>query len=147
MSYEDPENTVEIMNQLQNECKTMKEVFDKIEETFPGLIYAITPKYCDDYPHLTGNWHQVLAFNEARQHRKGLVVLFKIREWKESSLVGQFAELLTFSGCSVRTWAEFHLCPKCQSAIPSEPMYHLMKEQIKGLNLPATYSMLCTKCK
>lgn len=145
MSFEDPENTVEILTKIKTECKTMKEVFKTIEETFPGLICAVTTKYCDDYPHFTGNWNQVVMFNEQRHHQKGLVVLFKIYHWNKDSLVHQFAEILTLSGCSVRTWAEFHLCAKCGAAIPSEPIYHQLKSS--GLKTPDEYSMICKKCE
>lgn len=143
MSYKDPENKNDIINDIKN-AETHNEVMNIINRTFPEWIVNCCDKYSSDYNSMNINWKVICDKVGAKQLNIILVDFIKFKD-PEYELINIFCELLTIFGHSVRRKDEFILCGKCnKNCIPVKSVYEDMKS--KNLNVPPVWSSECSKC-
>lgn len=140
-SYSDPENTQDIMKYIVK-SKTMKDVNDLLEKTFPNFVVNSLAGYSKDYPHLDINWQ---AMCETLKVDKAQIILTQdYPDDTQHSLVKTFCEILTQSGFIVRKHTEFIPCSVCNLALPSESVHTKMKEN--KVPCPSVWSNKCSSC-
>lgn len=136
--YADPENTVEIILKIKN-CPTLGEIKNLMDKTFPGLFITVLPEFSEDYPHLNKNWKSIC--DSIPTTRKQIIILDNYSE--DCSLVKTFTECFTTAGFAVRRKSEYIPCEKTGKALPTEPIYMLLKE--KGFTVPEKWSQFSSK--
>lgn len=94
--------------------RTMKDVFDTINEKYPTWIIDILPEYSDDYKFLTNHWEQIC--NKAKTSRQKIIL---VTHFDQNTEHLAFAELLTQTGFVVRTVDEFIPCSTCKKILPT----------------------------
>lgn len=123
------------------EFKTMKEVFDYIDTTYPGWFQILLDDYTEEYPFLTKNWEEVCALNKVPRQK---IILVNEYTFDDDHLV--IAECLTQSGFNIRTIHEFQPCSVCKKiAIPKQQIYEQMKSKV-SYDLPKEWKDKCLKC-
>ena len=137
-SYQDPENTVDIMLQIKN-APTMGDVKNLMDKIFPGLFITVLEKFSDDYPHLNQNWKKLC--DSVPTTPKQIIILDNYSD--DCTLIKTFAECFTNAGFAVRRKVEYIPCPKTVKAVPSESIYRLFKE--KGFIVPEKWSPFSSK--
>lgn len=137
-TYQDPENTVEIMLQIKN-SPTIGDVKNLMDKTFPGLFVTVIDRFSDDYPHLNKNWKNICDSIPTTQ--KQIIILDNYPH--DCNLINTFAECFVNAGFVVRSKAEYTPCPETGTAVPSESIYRLFKE--KGFTVPETWSHISRK--
>ena len=130
------------MDLLKN-ATTSEEAEKIISENFPGWLVYSTDNYSDDYAYLRQNWEYICKTIGTPTKRIVLVsdINFQSEAHKE---LNEVAEFMTKNGYCVRRDTEFILCPVCESAIPSKPVWEVMRS--KGLPVPTVWSNFCLKC-
>jgi hypothetical protein len=122
-----------------NELATMKDVFDFINILYPNWILYILDDYSSNYPHLSYNWK---FLNE--QHNVPSQKIILIDKFENDDHLS-FAEVLTKTGCVVRTISEFSPCSVCKKiAVPTLPIHE--KIQKAGKDVPKVWSDKCKNC-
>lgn len=123
------------------EMKTMKEVFDYIDETYPKWVVMLLDGYTDDYPFLTKNWQEVCEINKVPCQK-----IILVNEYSSDNDHLVLAECLTQSGFNVRTISEFQPCSVCKKiAIPRQQIYETMKTKV-SYELPNEWIDKCSYC-
>jgi hypothetical protein len=142
MSLEDTKEKEEIFEDLAD-CKSEEDVYLKVNELFPGWLRAVYAKYSNDYPHLANNWKAICEKAETEPKRIILVsdIIFK----QDHMILMRTCELLTKLGYCIRREGELVGCIKCNSALPTQPVWHLLQE--KGLPVPRVWSNSCRGCQ
>ena len=149
---EDPDNVKEIVDIIPT-LRTMKEVFELINNTFPTWIVTTAEEFSKDYPNLDNNWEFICL---EKKTRKAKILIFK----KISVDIGKdtlfsidtdkhiltriFSDLLTCCGFVVRDINDLKLCEYCKKAIPTEGVYNVMKAM--DVVIPPEYSPNCSTC-
>lgn len=121
------------------DLRTMKEVFDYVNEIYPGWIIDILDDYPDEYECLRRSWEIVLQ--EKGIPRQKILILSSINTDDQDQL--GFAELFSSVGFLVRTTDEIKVCtePGCSRAIITENRFNYLRT--KNTNLPATWLSKC----
>jgi len=139
--FVDPSNASLIVEELTT-LGTCKDVLDKIKSVYPEWIVTYINNYSDDYPTLTRNWNFICS--KAQTTPTKIIIVKHIKFDSFHVCVCAFAELLTIMGNCVRQEEDLGMCTVCGAAIPSQPMWQIMKE--KGLDVPEVWSLKCKKC-
>lgn len=141
IKFTDLPNKTELKQQfmkLQDELQ----MWNFVEETFPGWIHKVIYKYSKDYPHLTNNWNKICELLQTKPQR--IILVSWISGDPDHQLTRDFAEILTKKGYIVRRADEFIQCKLCNSAIPDKELWTKMKEH--KLPCPDKWSYICTNC-
>jgi len=142
MSYTDPDNKDEIIEQLK-ELDSTQDIRSMIEEIFPGWLKWYASGYSKDYPHLTNNWSFICRKNNTSA--KKVIIVDEIFFDKENHFVLMlFCEIMTRNGYVVRRKEEYVSCKNCEKAIPSKHVWQQMKNA--GLIIPQIWSDKCSEC-
>lgn len=139
--FSDPENKDEIIKKI-NEISDKEKVQSYIEKIFPNWLMFSCAKYCDDYPHLSSNWHTVCKLSKTTP--KKIVLVQDIKFDKKHEVVKTFCEIMTQKGYAVRRAGEFVVCRHCRSAIPSKDVWYLLKD--RKMPVPSVWSDTCNTC-
>ena len=137
----DPPNLNEIIDIIKN-CPTMKDINDLLYEIYPRWIILYLDRYSDDYPHLQNNWENITSQYNTKKCQ--IVIVDKIINDDNHTLINIFAEIYTKCGFIIRTKDEIIPCEKCFSAIPNIETYENMKKS--GLDVPELWLRVCQKC-
>ena len=141
MSYTDPKNVEEVIENIKN-CPTIKDINNLLENTFPGWILYYLVKYSDDYPHLESNWNSVI---EKYNIKKGkIMIVDEIISDENHTLINLFCNIYTQVGFIVRSKNELIPCKVCDKAIPSEESYNKMKKL--NIIVPDEWQVICKNC-
>lgn len=140
--FRDPANSSEILDSLK-ELKTLSDVIDKINETFPTWILGNLPKYSDDYSHLTRNW--TIVCNKASTTPKDIIIVQYMIFDESHGIIRLFAEILTSFGFCVRRVHEIGKCSVCDNGIPTVELWKLMKSN--NLVVPDEWKSHCRNCQ
>lgn len=141
--YQDPEDQ-EVVNSIIERIKNAPSVGDIkkiIDEVFPGWIVAFLKTYSKDYPNFNTNWKKICIQLGVKQSEIMIVDYIDFSNNDNYKLVRMFCELFTRAGFSVRTKDDFIPCSNCDSAIPTETMYKILKS--RAVVVPNTYSNVC----
>lgn len=141
--YIDPYKTPEIVEKLRN-CPTVGHVKALVDETFPDWFVTTMEVFCPDYPHLQKNWKTICRMSNTKRAQVMIVDDFSFDEGH--SLVTHFAECFTKAGFAVRRKQEFIPCEKCSSAVPTQIMWHILKEK-GNFEIPKIWSAKCVGCQ
>lgn len=141
MSYKDLENSLEILESVRL-MKTLGEVYNFIQETFPDWILGTLPRYSPDYNVLQQNWEKLTS--DLNVPHTVIIVVNDFEFDENHQLVRNFSEIFTRAGFSVRRKSEVVSCSVCGLAIPTVPLYEKLKE--KGEIVPENWSSKCTEC-
>jgi hypothetical protein len=117
--------------------RTMKDVFEYINDKHPGWIIDMFDGYSDDYPELTDNWMKVCETFKVKPQK---IIIIERLELDDHF---NFAELLSQTGFVVRTRYEFLPC-RCGKILPTHQIYEKLKENNK--HTPDEWSNHCIKC-
>jgi hypothetical protein len=139
MSYNDPDNLLEISLKIKNSA-TIGDVKKLMDSIFPRLFITSSPSFCDDYPHLNENWNKLCS--SINTSPKQILIFDNYSD--DCTLVKTFAECFTTAGFAVRRKCEFIPCEKCGKSIPAPAIYNLFKE--KNFTVPEIWSKLCKSC-
>ena len=120
------------------QLKTMKEVFDYINNKHPGWIINMYDDYSKDYSELHDNWMKLCESFKAQPQK---IILIERLELDDHF---NFAELLSQTGFVVRTKYEFTPCSKCNLLLPTQQIYDKLKENHKVV--PEVWSTFCSNC-
>lgn len=142
MDLEDSKEKEEIFNELEY-CKNEEDIYLKVNELFPGWLKAVFGRYSDDYPHLLNNWKIICEKAETQPQR--IILVSDIIFEKNYTILMRTCEFLTKLGYCIRREGELIGCSACNSAMPTQPIWHLMKE--KGIPVPSSWSKKCRSCK
>ncbi len=119
---------------------TMKDVFNKINEKYPGWIINILDEYSNDYEGFTNNWKTIASLSKVPTQKIILVTNFA----NDDHLT--YSELLTHTGFIVRTIQEIIPCKICNKALASKHTYdNLNSEEKRMFNLlPTVWNDQCS---
>jgi hypothetical protein len=120
------------------QLKTMKEVFEYIDETHPGWVIDMYDGYSKDYKELDDNWRTICEAFKTTPKR--IILIEKLQVDDHFS----FAELLSQCGFVVRTRYEFSPCATCRLLIPNEEVYNRLKSS--GKAVPELWNSKCQGC-
>jgi hypothetical protein len=141
---QDPENIDEILEKIGT-IRTMGEIFELIDKTFPSWVIHIVDNFSEDYLFLDQNWQNIC---KELNVRKAKIIIVRqislISEESNTKLVKIFCELLTKAGFIVRDVNDLQLCLKCGNALPTEGMYNTLKKM--NVSVPEEYISNCSKC-
>ena len=141
---QDPENIDEILEKIGT-IRTMGEIFELIDKTFPSWVIHIVDNFSNDYPFLDQNWANICK--ELNVRKAKIIIVRQISLIKEESnnkLIKIFCELLTKAGFIVRDVNDLQLCSKCGNALPTQGMYNTLKTM--KVTIPEEYISECSKC-
>ena len=139
--YKNPSDADQILQELRN-IETLGGVKDLVDRIYPEWFVTVMPSFCTDYPHLQKNWKNVC--NKIGIPQAQVMIVEDTEDGDEYTLIKHFAECFTRAGFAVRRKMEYIPCEKCACAIPTEQMYHYLKE--KNFVVPETWDKLCQKC-
>ena len=142
ISYQDPKNVEEIINQVK-ECENHDQVVTLINSTFPGWIMGWPKKFSTDYPHFNHNWEYVCKKSKCKTLSVIIVDKIVFNDSKYS-LIKFFCEVLTVFGHSVRRKEEFIGCKLCGNALPTQMVYDQLIE--RKISTPSVWSLKCSSC-
>lgn len=120
------------------ELRTLKEVFEYIDNTHPGWVEGMYDGYSKDYNELTANWDKLCETFKTTPKKIILVERFEVDDHFS------FAELLSQCGFVVRTRYEFSPC-SCRLLIPTLEVYNKLKEN--GKVVPNEWCSQCKGCQ
>lgn len=126
------------MNDDITKLRTIKDVFEYIENKHPGWIINMYDGYSADYKELHDNWMKLCDAFKCKPQRIIIIERLEIDDHYS------FSELLSQVGFVIRTKYEFSPCPKCKLIIPTKEIYNKMKESNKSV--PDVWSEYCSKC-
>lgn len=132
--YKDPENWETILDLMKTK-KTMIEILDLLNKTYPGLVVGFMDGYSPDYPHLTEDWEKIVK--EIGVKRAQVMILDNVVFDENHKLVKNFCECFTRAGFSVKMKMEFIPCPNTGLAVPSELLHSIYKKSNK--TVPEVY--------
>lgn len=135
--HKDPENWEELLDKMKN-LKTLGEVLNMFNETFPGIVIGFMNGYSPDYPHLKEDWDKIAKMNNTTT--KQVMILDDVSFDENHNLVRHFCECFTRAGFSVRRKMEFIPCKETGLAVPTELLYYCYKSD--GRVVPETYSQI-----
>ena len=139
--YKNPPNHQEISDNIR-ECKTIGDVKNLVDKTFPEWFVTLIPRYSTDYSTLQTNW--INCCKKAGVPTAQIMIVEDIEEGTDYSLIGEFTECFASAGFQVRRKQEFIPCCECGNAIASINMHSYMVE--KGLPVVEKWSEKCTTC-
>ena len=139
--YKNPSNSDDISKQICN-CKTIGDVKNLVDKTFPTWFVTILPEYSTDYSILQKNWVKVCK--KIGCPLAQIMIVEEIEDGPEYTLIREFTECFAAAGFSVRKQMEYIPCSECSRALPSQAMYNYMKEN----DIPVTDQWIteCTTC-
>lgn len=120
------------------QLRTLKEVFEYIDNTHPGWVKGMYNGYSKDYKELDENWEKICETFKTTTKKIILVEKF------EADDHFSFAELLSQCGFVVRTKYEFAPC-SCGLLIPTVDVYNKMKTN--GKEVPEEWCSQCSRCQ
>jgi hypothetical protein len=141
MSYQDPENTLEIINNIKS-LKTIGEVHHLVLSLYPEWILGNLSSYSLDYSSLQTNWENMCKILAVEPSKILIVDDFEFDD--NTKILCTFSELFTRSGFVVRRKSEIISCGNCGLAIPTPEVYKKMKEN--NVEVPETWSQNCQNC-
>ena len=121
-----------------SKLQTIKDIFDFMQQKYPGWIIDTVDRYSNDYPDLQNNWKMI-----CEKSGKSMTKIVIVKNFEDDYHYA-FAELLTSTGFIVRTIVELIPCSECRMAIPAQEFYNKMKEV--GKNVPPTWKSKCYTC-
>lgn len=133
--------TQEVLDKIKG-CKTLKQIEILMKEILPGWCLGFLNKFSDDYPVLTKNWYSMCKKINIKPTQIMLVKNIDIS--KKQTPESLFSECFSKAGFCVRRITEFNYCPNCLSAIPTEKLYNIIKEN--NNNIPKKWSQYCINC-
>jgi hypothetical protein len=141
--FTDPENLQKEIDDIPT-FKTLEEVKTRVDAVLPGWFMGVISKYSSDYDVLTENWKSITDTNKCTP--KSILICadqeFMNPDHKLSSIYG---DLFTKVGFCVRRSSDIITCVSCNSAIPCEALYNLLKEKCPT-RVPTTWSNKCSSC-
>lgn len=141
--YSDPDNVEEVITELKS-YRTLGEVKELIDRTFPDWQVAVLTGFCEGYPHLTLNW-QTLCKRIGVPCTQ-IIIVRKLAFDEDHMLLRTFVECLTRAGFAVKRMVDYVPCTKCEKiAVPTPQIHNLMKE--KGIAVPEVNMPICKNCR
>lgn len=141
--YIDKENTDEIISELKA-CKSLEEIKDLINRTFPNWMRHFYSTYSQDYPSLIFGY--VSVCKNLNVSPKGIILVdFIPTESENCTLLIKFLDTMTVNGFCVRKLSEFFPCSICSALIPSKSIYTKLAFT-KPECVPEKWSNKCIKC-
>ena len=137
----DPPNKNEILQQLHT-LSNAKDTVKFIETHFPGWLILSLNNYSKDYPHFQANWEKICQMANTTPQK--IVLVSDIKFDEEHVATSVMAEFMTRNGYCVRRAAEFVACAECESAIPCQDLWVLLRN--KGMPVPSNWSNHCSGC-
>ena len=121
------------------ELRTIKDVFDKVNEVYPNWIIDILDDYADEYECLKRSW--IIVLEEKKIPRQKIIVISDVSNEDQMAI----CELLSSSGFLVRTKDEIQPCgeDKCGLALITQDRFNHIKA--KNTNLPVYWRSKCQK--
>jgi hypothetical protein len=142
MDFRDTEEREKIISEI-SEYKTPTEVAEFIQRVFPDWLAYIFDDYSDDYLHLKNNWRVICEQTGSKPQK--IILVSEIKFDQEHSIIMRLCEYMTQNGYCVRRLEEFSPCPVCNKAIPTRPVWEMMRQ--RNLGVPLTWSDTCRNCK
>jgi hypothetical protein len=113
-----------------------------IRTHYPDWLICSMEEYCDDYPHLTQNWDKLCSLLKVEKRK--IVIVKEINFNESPDIYNKLCEFMTKNGYVVRREGEFIGCEICGKAIPSMPVWSVIKQA--GLPVPEKWSEKCSRC-
>jgi hypothetical protein len=139
--YTDPPDYKQIAN-LLTDISNITHVFSLIDSIFPSWIIEKSEKYSQDYAFLTENWKRVCSLNNTSPTQ--IILVDSLIFDDNHKLIQIFCNLLTTAGYCIRRRTEFQTCKYCNTCIPSESLYYIMKNM--NTPTPLFWSAKCQHC-
>jgi hypothetical protein len=141
--YSDPSNFEEVLAELKS-SRTIGEVNELINRTFPDWQVATLTGFCEGYPHLTINWTSLCK--KIGVPCAQIIVVRELAFDEDHMLLRNFMECLTRAGFSVKRMVDYVPCTKCEKiAVPTPQIHMNMKE--KGITVPEVNITICKNCR
>jgi hypothetical protein len=141
LNYKNPLNIKEILEDIKN-SPTIVDIKPILEKTFPNWIVGGMLGYSKDYSYLEKNWEEICKI--VGTPKAQIVIVDKIPQGEEYTLIHIFTEILTKTGFCVRTTNDLFPCKKCGLALPQEEFYD--KLITKNIIVPSRWSTICENC-
>lgn len=140
--YQDPESE-EVKNNIIEkikQCPNIGAIKDLVDQVYPGWVITFFKSYSSDYPNFNTNWKKLCIQLGVPQTEIIIVDMVDFTSDKYT-LIRMFSELFTRAGFSVRDKKDFIPCSKCNSLLPTEYMYNMLKS--RKVPVPKVYSDTC----
>lgn len=144
MEFEDTVENLECIPKLR-ECKTMEDIRNLVNTTFPTWISGIYKKYSTDYPFLSVSHSTFCKALKTTPKDIILVTFIPDEGLLGFSVLQKFLDTFTCNGFVVRRDTEFSPCPECNSLIPDKSL-HIKMYFMKPDETPKKWASYCRDC-